>query len=59
MQSTETVVIVGAGWTGRQIAGQMLAFGLRVLLCDPHKPALEASRDWILKSLEPFASEGY
>ncbi len=59
MQSTETVVIVGAGWTGRQIAGQMLAFGLRVLLCDPHKPALEASREWILKSLEPFASEGY
>ncbi|MFN5916398.1 MAG: 3-hydroxyacyl-CoA dehydrogenase NAD-binding domain-containing protein, partial [Planctomycetota bacterium] len=44
MQSTEPVVIVGAGWTGRQIAGQMLAFGLRVLLCDPHKPALEASR---------------
>ena len=59
MQSTETVVIVGAGWTGRQIAGQMLAFGLRVLLCDPHKPALEASREWILKSVEPFASEGY
>ena len=59
MQSTETVVIVGAGWTGRQIAGQMLAFGLRVLLCDPQKTALEASREWILKSLEPFASEGY
>lgn len=59
MQSTETVVIVGAGWTGRQIAGQMLAFGVRVLLCDPHPSALEASRDWILKSLDPFASEGY
>ena len=59
MQSTETVVIVGAGWTGRQIAGQMLSFGLRVILCDPHRGALDASAEWILENLEPFASEGH
>ena len=59
MQSTETVVIVGAGWTGRQIAGQMLSFGLRVILCDPHRRALDASAEWIMENLEPFASEGH
>lgn len=59
MQSTQTIVIVGAGWTGRQIAGQMLTHGLKVLLCDPHEPALKASRDWIIGNLEPFAEDGY
>lgn len=59
MQSTQTIVIVGAGWTGRQIAGQMLAHGLCVLLCDPHEPALKSSKDWILEHLEPMADEGY
>jgi 3-hydroxybutyryl-CoA dehydrogenase len=59
MQSTQTIVIVGAGWTGRQIAGQMLAHGLCVLLCDPHEPALKSSKDWILEHLEPMADDGY
>jgi 3-hydroxybutyryl-CoA dehydrogenase len=59
MQSNELIVIVGAGWTGRQIAGQMLTHGLAVVLCDPHEPALQASKDWILANLSPFAAAGY
>lgn len=59
MQSNETIVIVGAGWTGRQIAGQMLTHGLRVLLCDPQKPACIASRDWILENLAQFCQQGH
>lgn len=59
MQSHETIVIVGAGWTGRQIAGQMITHGLKVLLCDPHPPALHASRDWILANLTGFFQEGH
>jgi 3-hydroxybutyryl-CoA dehydrogenase len=37
----------------------MLSFGLRVILCDPHRRALDASAEWILENLEPFASEGH
>lgn len=59
MQFNETIVIVGAGWTGRQIAGQIVTHGLSVLLCDPHEPALKASKDWILANLEPFAAQGH
>jgi 3-hydroxybutyryl-CoA dehydrogenase len=59
MQSFETVAIVGAGWTGRQIAGQMLTHGLKVLLCDPNPPALAASKAWILENLQPFSTQGY
>lgn len=55
----ETVAIVGAGWTGRQIAGQMLSHGLKVLLCDPYPAPLIASKNWILENLGPFGDEGY
>lgn len=53
------VVIVGAGWTGRQIAGQMLAHGLRVRLIDRSPQGLSASRDWIESQLKPFHEQGY
>lgn len=53
------VAIVGAGWTGRQIAGQMAAFGVRVTLIDAMQSALDASRAWILEQLPRFCSEGY
>lgn len=54
-----SVAIVGAGWTGRQIAGQMAAFGISVRLIDPHASALVASRDWILAQRSRFCAEGY
>ncbi|MFN9436507.1 MAG: 3-hydroxyacyl-CoA dehydrogenase NAD-binding domain-containing protein [Planctomycetota bacterium] len=53
------VAIVGAGWTGRQIAGQMAAFGISVTLLDSIPQALEASRAWILTQRIRFSAEGY
>ena len=47
-------LILGAGWTGRQIAGQMIAHGMRVRLVDQSDRALEASRAWIEAQLGPF-----
>ena len=44
----QRVLIIGAGWTGRQIAGQMVAFGLDVTLVDNNTQALDISRTWIL-----------
>jgi 3-hydroxybutyryl-CoA dehydrogenase len=57
--SIDRVIIIGAGWTGRQIAGQMAAFGVRVTLVDPFAQALEASRTWILSQRERFCEEGF
>jgi 3-hydroxybutyryl-CoA dehydrogenase len=63
LQETEdpiaNVLIIGAGWTGRQIAGQMAAFGVNVSLVDPFEPALEASRTWILNQRQRFGEEGF
>ena len=55
----EFVVIVGAGWTGRQIAGQMIAHGVRVRLIDRSQPALDATKAWIESQLQPFAEQGF
>lgn len=53
------VLIIGAGWTGRQIAGQMAAHGLRVDLVDTNEASLRASKNWVLGQREEFASDGY
>lgn len=53
------VLIVGAGWTGRQIAGQMAAFGIQTHVVDPFPRALERSQAWILSQREGFCSVGY
>ena len=55
----QRVLIIGAGWTGRQIAGQMASHGLDVTLVDNHSAALEVSREWILEQREPFSEQGY
>lgn len=59
LRGIEVVVIVGAGWTGRQIAGQMLTHGIQVILCDESSGALNTSKSWILSNLTTFAQEGY
>lgn len=59
LRGIEAVVIVGAGWTGRQIAGQMLTHGIQVILCDESSGALNTSKSWILSNLKSFAQEGY
>ncbi len=55
----QRILIIGAGWTGRQIAGQMASHGLDVTLVDNNAAALEVSRQWILDQREPFAEQGY
>lgn len=59
VQPIDFVVIVGAGWTGRQIAGQMLTHGLRVRLIDRNPEGLSASRAWIESQLKPFHEQGF
>ncbi len=59
LRGIEVVVIVGAGWTGRQIAGQMLTHGIQVILCDESSGALNTSKSWILSNLKSFSQEKY
>ena len=58
-RNIEQVAIIGAGWTGRQIAGQMIAHGVRVILCDESSGALNTSRAWIIANLTAFQTQGY
>jgi 3-hydroxyacyl-CoA dehydrogenase len=58
-RNIERVAIIGAGWTGRQIAGQMVTHGVGVILCDESSGALNTSRAWILSNLNAFESQGY
>ncbi len=53
------VLIVGAGWTGRQIGGQIASHGLHVTLVDSNAEALQMSRKWILNQRVPFFEQGY
>ncbi len=55
----QRVLIIGAGWTGRQIAGQMASHGLDVTLVDSNTSALDVSRTWILDQRESFFEQGY
>ena len=59
LRGIEVVVILGAGWTGRQIAGQMLTHGIQVILCDESSGALNTSKSWILSNLKSFSQEKY
>lgn len=53
------VLIVGAGWTGRQIAGQMAAHGVDVTLVDSNTLALEQSLRWIETQQASFTEQGF
>ena len=55
----QRILIIGAGWTGRQIAGQMVAYGLDVTLVDNNSQALDVSRTWILDQRESFIEQMY
>ena len=55
----QRALIIGAGWTGRQIAGQMASHGLDVSLVDRDASALDVSRTWILDQRESFVEQGY
>ena len=55
----QRVLIIGAGWTGRQIAGQMAINGLDVTLVDSNPSALDVSVKWIMDQRESFCEQGY
>ena len=58
-QPIERVLIVGAGWTGRQIAGQMVAHGLHVTLIDSNHHATKISLDWVESQRLSFFEQGF
>ena len=55
----QRALIIGAGWTGRQIAGQMASHGLDITLVDRDASALEVSRTWILDQRASFVEQGH
>ena len=53
----QRVLIVGAGWTGRQLAGQMAAHGVEATLVDSNVEALGLSVSWIQSQRESFIEQ--
>lgn len=45
----ERVVIVGAGWVGRQVAAKMASVGVQVGLVDRSREITEAALDWMTR----------
>jgi 3-hydroxybutyryl-CoA dehydrogenase len=57
--SIQSVLIIGAGWTGRQIAGQMVAFGVEVTVADNNASSLDLTEAWIAQQRIPFSEQGF
>ncbi len=53
MPSIERVLILGAGWVGRQVAARMARFGVSVWLADRQVEACQSALDW-MGQLENF-----
>jgi 3-hydroxybutyryl-CoA dehydrogenase len=47
MRSIERVLIVGAGWVGRQVAARLARYGVMVWLVDRHSQVVESALEWI------------
>ncbi len=56
MPSIERVLIVGAGWVGRQVAARMARFGVTVCLTDREIAVCQAAVSW-MKELPPFPTD--
>ena len=50
LQSIEGVLIIGAGWVGRQIAGRIARFGGRVWMVDRNPEAARKALDWLQRT---------
>ena len=48
----QTVLVIGAGWVGRQVAARMTQFGLTVSLCDPDPDICRDATQWIVQQLQ-------
>jgi 3-hydroxybutyryl-CoA dehydrogenase len=46
-ETVRTVLVIGAGWVGRQIVGQFVAHGLKVTWMDQSSDALRSGLEWI------------
>ncbi len=55
--SIASVLIVGAGWNGRQVAAQCVAHGIDTYLADIDPQALEISQTWIGRHIQTQVDE--
>lgn len=53
----EKILIVGAGWTGRQIAAQCAGHGVETYLADASESTVDAALLWIAAHIGSIASE--
>lgn len=53
----DSVLIVGAGWNGRQVAAQCAAHGIRTFLTDKRHEAMHESIAWMESHLSMMAAE--
>jgi len=53
-----SVLIVGAGWNGRQIAAQCVAHGVRAFLTDNREETTQASLMWVSDHVAAMVAEG-
>jgi 3-hydroxybutyryl-CoA dehydrogenase len=53
-----SVLIVGAGWTGRQIAAQCVAHGIRTYLTDNRDETTQDSMHWVSEHVAWMVAEG-
>lgn len=58
LETIERVLIVGAGWTGRQIAAQCAVFGRTVCLVEPSSAVCADAKNWVIEHVEARRNEG-
>lgn len=58
MNPIKVVLVVGAGWVGRQIAMSMAAGGCRVFLLDQKSAILQQAMDWMRAQATRLAEKG-
>lgn len=53
----ESVLIIGAGWNGRQIAAQCVSHGIRTYLTDNREETIQESLQWITEHIANMVSQ--
>lgn len=59
LRSIQTVMVVGAGWVGRQIVGQLAAHHVSVWWLDRSEDAMQSGLQWIESHCLDLARDGY
>jgi 3-hydroxybutyryl-CoA dehydrogenase len=55
----KSVLILGAGWTGQQIAAQMIGHGVEVVLADKNAASLGHAIDWAIEFACEQSTDGH